>query len=147
MIHVMMPLLRVARRVAAREEIRGEPSAEQRAADDPGEGERGGEETAEVACDREQRDERERDPVEEVHEARLLGGPVARLRPLGGVVQLVRTPACHAGGRGFESRRSRFTLCVQTEDSWPVQLAGAAPDASRRLAMPTDGRFIAERCV
>src|SRR3546814_2618186 len=37
-----------------------------------------------------------------------------------GVAQLVRVPACHAGGRGFEPRHSRHSLSLGTE--WRPQL-------------------------
>ncbi len=39
-------------------------------------------------------------------------------RNAGLVVQLVRMPACHAGGRGFESRPDRFGSVAQLVEQW-----------------------------
>ncbi len=39
-----------------------------------------------------------------------------RIHAFGGVVQLVRTPACHAGGREFEPRRPRQL----SERAWSI---------------------------
>ena len=46
------------------------------------------------------------------------GGPVSRSKEYGPVVQLVRMPACHAGGRGFEPLPGRHFLLDCVEVIW-----------------------------
>ena len=79
-------------------------------------------------------------PVAQLVELGAVNSVVAGSSPAGGVgvvVQLVRTPACHAGGRGFKSLLSRYQSPVA---QWREQLPSKQSVVG---SIPTGGVWVA----
>ena len=71
------------------------------------------------------------------YKARVGGSIPSAPTKFGAVVQLVRIPACHAGGRGFESRPLRQHLVTgRLETERPVLVSEPGDRSRRRVTGP-----------